>query len=144
MTADEPQRTSGRLGVRLAACAVAVAALLPIALWSDSRSAVQGQAQRIWAVARVSAAGALVTGREVDQVRRPRTGVYCVHLDNPFVDLTRSVVLATPGQGADRELVIRTDSAPDGSCGGDRQTLTVRVWTGPGTAVDADFQLAVL
>ncbi|MFC1415669.1 hypothetical protein [Streptacidiphilus cavernicola] len=144
MTQSEQRRTRGQLAFRLAVCGAAVAALVPMAIWSDSRSTQTGPPSRVWAAARVSAAGRLVSGAEVDQVHRAGTGVYCLHIQNPYVDLPRSVVLATSDQGDGHALLIRTNAAPDPSCGNAGQTLTVRVRADPGQVVDADFQIAVL
>ncbi|WP_405009974.1 hypothetical protein [Kitasatospora sp. NBC_01539] len=95
------------------------------------------------AAAQVSPFGTLTKAKNIDTVERKRTGVYCVHVSDPGIDLSRSVLTATLRSHDSRGGSIRALTEPHPVCGNDVHTITVATFRADGTNVNSGFFLTV-
>ncbi|MFK0050534.1 hypothetical protein ACIQU4_41840 [Streptomyces sp. NPDC090741] len=95
------------------------------------------------AAAEVDAAGTLLKAKNVDEVSRPFTGVYCVHVSDPRINLARSAPTGTlqgfPARGGS----IRVEVEPSTGCGEEENTLTVLISNAAGSPANAQFYVTI-
>ncbi|MEU1124154.1 hypothetical protein ABZ371_11435 [Streptomyces sp. NPDC005899] len=85
------------------------------------------------AAAEVSPFGTLTKAKNIDKVDRKRTGVYCLHVSDSDIDLSRSVLTATLRSHDSRRGSIRALTEPQAVCGNDPHTITVATFRADGT-----------
>ncbi|MEU0991715.1 hypothetical protein [Streptomyces sp. NPDC005953] len=120
--------------------AVAVGAVASLPLTATSAAAADLDAPNARAAAKVSAAGTLLSGKNVVSSQRVAKGRYCVKV-NSTVSLRNAVVLATPNSG--RQTTIDVRRAPTGTCGFDARSITVYTYNA-GYYANTWFTVAVL
>ncbi|GGZ35509.1 hypothetical protein GCM10010387_31970 [Streptomyces inusitatus] len=120
--------------------AIAIGAVVSLPLTVTSATAADLDAPNARAAAKVSAAGTLVSGKNVVSSQRVAKGRYCVRV-NSTVSLRNAVVLATPNSGRQTTLDVRR--APTGTCGFDASSITVYTYNA-GYYADTWFTVAVL
>ncbi|GAA2245354.1 hypothetical protein GCM10010232_35480 [Streptomyces amakusaensis] len=125
---------------RRTSLAIAVGAAISLPLTVTSATAADLDAPNARAAAKVSAAGTLVSGKNVVSSQRVAKGRYCVRV-NSTVSLRNAVVLATPNSGRQTTLDVRR--APTGTCGFDASSITVYTYNA-GYYADTWFTVAVL
>ncbi|MFF0447623.1 hypothetical protein ACFYT4_14660 [Streptomyces sp. NPDC004609] len=120
--------------------AVAAGVLTSLPLTAAAAVAVDLDAPYARAAAKVSAAGLLTSGKNVESAQRVGTGRYCVRV-NSGVPLRNSVIMGTPNSGTQSTLDVRR--APTPVCNNDARSITVFTYNA-GVLTDTWFTVAVL
>lgn len=95
------------------------------------------------AAAEVSAFGNLAKAKSIDRVDRKQTGVYCIHVSDNDIDLSRSVLTATLRSHDSQGGSIRALTEPQAVCGNDPSTIFVATFRADGLHVNSGFFVTV-
>ncbi|MGP3684638.1 hypothetical protein ACTVZO_07980 [Streptomyces sp. IBSNAI002] len=126
--------------------ALVLAAVTSVPFLAGTASAVDLYAPYARAAAKVSAVGTLLAEKNVSSSRRStaqanNTGVFCVKVSDPDIDLKDAALVATVNNN---RAMITAIGNPHSWCGNDATTITVVLTDSAGSAVDAPFTVAVL
>lgn len=131
------------LAWRAAVAAAVVAGVAGLAAGVEGGDPAPQAPLRVWAAGHVRADGSLLVARGIDGARRVGVGVYCVHIANPYADLTHSVLMVVPAAG-DELTRAQVSTRTGAGCGDGTRTVSVRIVSASGRRCDEDFDLAVL
>jgi hypothetical protein len=95
------------------------------------------------AAANVAANGELLRTKNIDQVTMQQTGVYCVHVSDPNIDIAKSSVTATLDWRLGGGGTIRVYPVKTSRCNNDPSTIAVATYDKDSKLANSGFFLAV-